>query len=462
MLARPLAMALVGIGVAVAEAKPRAADALTALDEYVAAPDDSFAWEVVERVESDTHTTLVVDLTSQTWRSPEEVSRTEWKHWLTIVVPKGATADTALLFIGGGRNGEAAPEKADDRFVKTALATQTVVAELPTVPNQPLRVLASDAPRRDRYEDDLLAATWVRFMETGDPAWLAQLPMAKSAGAAMTAVQQCLAEEADAPRIERFTVAGASKRGWTTWLAAITDDRVAAIAPIVIDVLNIEPSMRHHKAVYGFWSEALGDYERQGLADSLGSPKSAAIRRVVDPYAYRDRLTLPKCLINAAGDEFFLPDSSRFYFADLPGEKHLSYTPNAGHSLKGSNALDTLVAFHASVAHGLERPKVTWQSDYDAPVHTVRCTARPVTATLWRAVNPDARDFRNAAVGQAYEPTPLQPEADGSYRIPIEAPPEGYSATFARFAFDIGAPAPFRVSTPVWIAPDVEPFAEGD
>ena len=443
------------------EAKPRAAiGARTPLDEYVAAADDSFAWEVVRRVEGDGFDTLVVDLTSQTWRSPEEVSRSVWKHWLSLVVPKGAVSETALLFITGGRNGGDPPESVDKRLVKAALATKTVVAELRMVPNQPTRVLTSRQPEKDRYEDDLLAATWIEFMETGDPTWLAQLPMAKSAVAAMTAVQEALAAEPGAPTITQFTVAGGSKRGWTTWLAAITDDRVAAIAPIVIDVLNIKPSMEHHRACYGFYSEALGDYERQGLADRLASAEAEVIRRIVDPYHYRERLTLPKCLINASGDEFFLPDSSRFYFDDLVGEKHLSYTPNAGHSLKGSNALETLIAFHASVAHGLPRPTVTWQSAYDAPVHTVRCSTPPVEAVLWRAVNPEARDFRHPVIGDAYQPTPLPPEADGSYRVPIEAPPEGFSATFARFTFDLGAGVPFRVSTPVWVAPDVAPFAE--
>ena len=330
------------------------------------------------------------------------------------------------------------------------------------MPNQPLRVLTSAEPNRPRKEDDLLAASWVECSETEDPTWLAQLPMAKSAVAAMTAIQEAVAEEEGAPAVERFTVAGASKRGWTAWLAAAVDDRVAAVAPIVIDVLNIAPSMEHHRACYGEWSRALKDYERQGLADRLDDAESAAIRAIVDPYVYRERLTMPKCVINASGDEFFLPDSSRYYFADLVGEKHLSYTPNASHSLKGSDALDTLVAFHASVAHGVDRPTIAWQSPYDAPVHTVRCSSPPAEATLWRAVNPAARDFRVKTIGQAFEPTPLEPEADGTYRVPIEPPDTGFSATFARFTFNIGAAKPFRVSTPVWVTPDVEPFADSD
>ncbi len=447
----------------VASAKPIVAhSASTPLDTYCAERDAAFEWRVVDRLAESTHDVLVIDLTSQTWRSTEEMDRTTWKHWLVIAIPKDCETSTAMLFIGGGSNRDDRPNSLDERVLKVALATKTVVAELRTVPNQPMRVLTSAEPDRDRYEDDLLAATWVEFLKTKDPTWLAQLPMTKSAVAAMDAVQEALAAEPGVPRVERFTVAGASKRGWTTWLTAAVDSRVAAIVPIVIDVLNIAPSMKHHHASYGFWSEALDDYERQGLADRFDDPESAAIRAIVDPYAYRERLTTPKCVINASQDEFFLADSSRFYYDGLGGEKHLSYTPNAGHGLKGSDALDTLVAFHHMVAHGVERPTVTWQSAQDSPAHTVHCSAQPIDAVIWRAVNPQSRDFRLPITGPAFKAMPLVPQPDGSYVVPVEAPGEGFSATFARFAFDVGAPTPFRISTPVWIAPDVEPFAEKD
>ncbi len=465
-LLRSLCLAAAVLAPLAGFAKPRvpleATAKATPLDAYCAAEDPAFKWEVVKRYDGFGYTGLVVDLTSQKWRNSDEVSRPEWRHWLTIVIPNSAKSSTALLFVTGGSNEQEAPERADDRIMAVALATRTVVAELRTVPNQPLRILHSDDPSRDRYEDDLLAASWMQFMATKDPTWLAQLPMAKSAVAAMTAVQEALLEEEGAPTIEKFTVSGASKRGWTSWLAAAVDDRVAAVAPIVIDVLNIEPSMKHHYASYGFWSEALGDYEKQGLAERLTSPSSAAIRAIVDPYAYRERLTMPKCVINASGDEFFLPDSSRYYFDDLVGEKHLSYVPNAAHNLKDTKGFETLIAFHAAIAHDLPRPTLTWHSAYDSPKHTVECSRKPTEAVIWRAVNPEARDFRKMKIGDAYQPTPIEPDDAGVYHVPIEAPPEGFSATFAQFTFDIGAPVPLRVTTPVWIAPDVEPFAEKD
>ena len=41
---------------------------------------------------------------------------------------------------------------------------------------------------------------------------------------------------------------------------------------------------------------------------------------------------MPKLVLNSAGDQFFLPDSSQFYFDALPGPKKLRYTLNTDHS----------------------------------------------------------------------------------------------------------------------------------
>ena len=73
--------------------------------------------------------------------------------------------------------------------------------------------------------------------------------------------------------------------------------------------------------------------------ERIGTPEFRALMRIEEPYEYRTRLTLPKLILNAAGDQFFLPDSSRFYFDDLPGEKHLRYIPNTDHSLDKSDVM---------------------------------------------------------------------------------------------------------------------------
>jgi PhoPQ-activated pathogenicity-related protein len=96
---------------------------------------------------------------------------------------------------------------------------------------------------------------------------------------------------------------------------------VKAIAPISFDVLNIEPQVDRHWAAYGgTYSEALADYtELDVFCEVKGTASGRKLREIIDPYEYRDRLTMPKLIINSAGDEFFLPDSSQIYYKDLLG-----------------------------------------------------------------------------------------------------------------------------------------------
>ena len=196
----------------------------------------------------------------------------------------------------------------------------------------------------------------------------------------------------------RFVVSGASKRGWTTWTTAATDRRVVAIVPAVIDMLNVEPSFVHHWRAYGAWSDAVDDYVEHGIMDWMGTPQFRALMKIEEPYEYRDRLTMPKFIVNASGDQFFLPDSSRFYFDDLDGEKHLRYVPNTSHSLDKTDALES--------AAGVLR--VDRQGHATSEVHVdVRArrldqgrdegSAREVQ--LWQAVNPTARNFRHDVIG---------------------------------------------------------------
>jgi PhoPQ-activated pathogenicity-related protein len=439
-------------------APPAAADRTarsTPLDKYVAAQDDSYAWRLESREEIDDATLLTLELTSQTWRREGEVDRTLWKHWLTIVVPHGATSDVALLYVAGGRNG-GPPDRVSDRVAKVARATHSIVAQLGQVPNQPL-VFRNDG--RGRSEDNLVARSWTEALKTSDPTWMAQMPMAKAAVRAMDAVQAAI-KQYGLGEVKRFVVSGGSKRGWTTWLAAAVDSRVVAIAPIVIDILNVQRSMQNHRAAYGFWAESLDDYSQQGLTLFVNSPFASILFGQVDPYSYRDRLTMPKCIINATGDQFFTPDSSKFYYDDLPGEKTLCYVPNADHSLAGSDAVDTLIAFHASIVQDLRRPKVAWERRADG-AWMVGSDMPAKRALLWQAVNAKGRDFRVASIGKAFTSRELTPDADGRYAAIAPEVTQGWAAYFVQLEFDIGAAAPLRATSPVWITPDTLPYADG-
>ena len=435
---------------------PVSAASATALDRYVATPDPAYKWAVVATRQEGTLTVTTLEMTSQTWRSADEVDRTEWKHFLTVIRPETVESDTSLLFIAGGSNDRPALPKTDAMLAAIASGTKTIVTELRMIPNQPLTFFKDGVARK---EDDLIAYGWRKFLDGGDERWLARFPMTKAAVRAMDTVQ-AFAQTPEGGRraITKFVVSGGSKRGWTTWTTAAVDSRVVAIMPAVIDVLNLKPSMIHHYRAYGFWAPAVGDYVTHGVMDRIGDARFDMLLGLVEPYSYRDRLTIPKFIVNASGDQFFLPDSWQFYFDDLKGEKYLRYVPNADHSLKDSNAPTSLLAFYGAIVKGVARPKFDWSAGKDGTL-VIQPETKPRKVTYWQATNPAARDFRVETLGPVWKGTEVQPDAQGAYRAKVEKPEKGYTAGFLEVEFDYGGPAPLIFSTGVRVMPDVLPFA---
>jgi len=431
----------------------------TALDRYVHTKDPVYGWELINTARGEGYQTYVLELTSQTWRTAADVDRPVWKHWLTIVKPLKTTTRTALLFIGGGSNNDPAPATANARSVSDALEANTVVADLGMVPNQPL--VFSDSKDTRRSEDDLIAYTRVKHFSTKDDTWLVRLAMVKSGVRAMDAIQEFLASEAGGRvTIDRFVVSGGSKRGWTTWLVGAVDDRVVAIMPTVIDALNSESITRHHFEALGFFSAALNDYVHHGLfPHKIGTPEYRAVLDIEDPYVYRqrDRLRIPKYLVHASGDQFFLPDNSRFYFKDLEGEKYIRYVPNTRHNLGGSDAREGLLTFYQSILANKPRPRFSWTKAADGSIR-VNVTDRPTSVILWQATNTKARDFRLDVIGPAYTSTPLAEDSPGVYVARIEKPAEGFTAFFIELIYDSGFKSPWKFTTEVSVVPDVLPF----
>jgi len=431
----------------------------TFLDRYIAKPDPAYGWKLVNTLSGKGYTGYVLELTSQTWRSATEVDRPTWKHWLTIVKPDKVTGSKALLFIGGGNNNDPMPKEVSERTASFAVETNTVVAELGMVPNQPL--FFSDSKEKGRYEDDLVAYSRVKQMATGDDAWLVRLAMVKSGVRALDAVQEFMRSEAGGRvKIDQFVVSGGSKRGWTTWLVAVVDKRVIAIMPAVIDALNSEAITRHHFEAYGFFSPALDDYVNHKIfPDKIGTPEYQHILAIEDPYNYRnrDRLKIPKYLVNAAGDQFFLPDNSQFYFGELQGEKYLRYVPNAKHNLAGSDAREGMLAFYQAILNNRRRPEFAWKKQPDGSL-IVTVKDKPKEVNLWQATNPKARDFRLDIIGKAYQSTRLSEQKPGVYVGRVEKPAQGFTAFFVELVYDSGGKYPFKFTTEVSVVPDTLPF----
>lgn len=400
------------------------ADAIpTALQDYVAEKDDAYAWKIIKSERNDGALIYDVDLTSQVWHG------ITWQHALTIFVPSNIQhKDTVLLFISGGSTGSRPGE--DDRAMgrKLADSAQMPVAFLSQVPNQPLL--------GDRKEDDLISETFLRYLETKDPTWPLLFPMAKSAVKAMDAVEEIAQQNHDV-KINRFVVTGGSKRGWTTWLSAVADDRVAGIAPIVIDTLKFPAQMKHQKETWGTYSEQIADYTLKGLVDVMLKQPEIPLWRWVDPYTYHSQLKLPKLLINGTNDRYWVIDAMNIYWDDLVGEKHVLYVPNAGHGLDGGKegALTTLAVFAQCIAMQTSLPELSWKHDDDGDGMrlSVQSNPTPKSVRLWVARSED-KDFRP----DRWDATEIKANGDGAFVGHVKKPSSGHIAFFAEARYPFG------------------------
>lgn len=422
----------------------------TALDRYVAAPDASFRYSLARTLNYPGLTAYQLNMVSQTWLTTAEVNQPEWRHWVTIVKPDQITTSTVLLFIDGGSNTNTPPSP-DLTMLVLAASMGAVVVDLGQVPNEPLQFAGED---RTRSEDAIIAYTWDRYLRTGDERWPARLPMTKAAVRAMDAVTAFLAGLPDGGMaVKNFVVAGGSKRGWTTWSVAAVDPRVVAIAPIVIDTLNLSAVWEHTYQAYGFWPAAVQDYVDAGIMGWFGTPQMDALADIEDPYAYRARLAMPSYAICSTGDQFFVPDSPRYYFGDMPGEKYLRFVPNTDHYMSSPEAAVNLISWFHAVTGNNPRPRFYWRADRAAGAMTVRTVDTPTQVMLWQASNENARDFRLETIGAAWTSSPLQ-GTNRVYTVNLPPPTKGWTAYFVELTF----PGDLVFTTEIVVTPDGYPF----
>jgi PhoPQ-activated pathogenicity-related protein len=407
-----------------------------ALESYVRKADTNFTWKQIRQRETNGFTVTHLDLRSQQWR--EHL----WKHNLQVVRPATVrNPKLAFLFITGSGSGT--------RYLQLlqTVADQAgvVAAALTDVPNQPLY--------DGRTEDALIAYTFQKYMETGDSTWPLLFPMAKSAVKAMDAIQAFTAS-APGGTVEKFVVSGASKRGWTTWLSAAIDSRVAAIAPMVIDMLNMKAQLAWAQTVYGAQSEKIDDYTHLRLHEHIDEPEMVKLRQCIDPYSYRQRYTMPKLLLLGSNDPYWTVDSLRHYWNDLPEPKLIFQTPNAGHDLAGGKeATKTLAAFVEMIADGHSLPKMEWElSDvsYKKAHAKTKVSEHADSIRLWTATSVD-RDFRD----DKWASTDLK-VSGGSSQAAAEVPtPEtGYRAYMLEVQMKSPRGHPYKLSTEARVTPD--------
>lgn len=392
----------------------------TALQAYLHNGDNTFKWEVRDTLKANKVTAYSLLLTSQTWQN------ITWVHQLTIFVPDENNYDGALLFITGGsvKDGEPRWKKANDQlnifFSGMATKNKAVVAILSQTPNQPLY--------NGLTEDALISKTLHDFKNDGDYSKPLLFPMVKSAVRAMDAIQEFVGGKKN-HQINRFVIAGASKRGWTTWLTGASDDRVVAIGPMVIDILNMPKSLNYQLESYGEYSEQIEDYVKLGILEDIRSESGEALVNMIDPYSYRKKLTMPKLLFMGTNDEYWVIDNVKNYLGGLPGITMMHYVPNAGHNLGGGvSAFNALSAFFGITLNKRAYPTDKWQARISKRNVEVKVEASQDIlegVKVWYA-DSDKKDFRKAE----WKSRDLNISNQAAFTVTEKLPSKGYHAFY--------------------------------
>jgi PhoPQ-activated pathogenicity-related protein len=395
------------------------------LDSYLSRPEPVYHWEERGVVEADGCSIHDLHLVSQVWQGMT------WEHRLKVFVPTNAEYPHFCALLNTGGNGR---ERDTQMGVRMARDSGAVYAILYDVPNQPLF--------GGKKEDALVVHTWLEFLRTGDESWPLHFPMCKAVIGAMTAVQE-LARKSGWPEVNGFMIHGASKRGWTSWLAGASgDSRVRAIAPMAIDVLNLRAQQVHQIETYGAMSERIDEYDRAGITEKLDTPRGHRLVELEDPYSYRKRLTLPKLVIVGTNDRYWTQDALNLYWDGLKGPKWVLYVPNSGHGLEDRERVHaTLIAFIRMIAGGGRWPKMQWSFKRRSGGVRLRLESDiPAVEGRLFHVSSRTKDFRDSH--WSYEPMRTA-ETEKHGARPASAmwpePEDGYAAIFGEAVYDLGA-----------------------
>ncbi|EGC33378.1 hypothetical protein DICPUDRAFT_98573 [Dictyostelium purpureum] len=449
------------------------------LSEFVQKYDPNFKWTLNATYDIGHANVHILEFRSQQWLNSSQSSAPVWKHWLQICIPKALdrNIDSAILMIEGGdiQNWAVPTAGQINGFGNKMLcsATSPITATLQQTPQQDL-VFENDGVLRE--EDDIVAYTWAKFMNTNETDWISLNPQTKSAIRAMDAIQQFGNTFTGNYTVNKFVVTGGSKRGWTTWgTAMVKDPRVIGIAPMVISVLNLVDNIEAQIECYGNWSFALQDYVNHNITKFLYTKYFAKLTQIIDPINYIDVVeSIPKLIILAVNDEFFLPDSTKFYFSQLKGETKLALFANTTHSgIKSQQVANTIVNFYNLVSKNMPIPQFKWSIDYSNDKNSGTITLNVLSGTVTKVLlyhgtteSKVRRDFRfyechPSHVGpQCIRPNyffsfEIQATSPNTYVYTVTKPQQGgWTGFYMNVYFSTGS----IFSSEMAVVPDILPF----
>lgn len=386
------------------------------------APPDRKRWKCYRF--SNQHTQIL--LTSQEWQGKL------WRHRFDIILPKKfrkirPNTHHALLIL----DGEEMSKEDEERLIAgkkignpIRLMLYKILAERLQVPVVVLHHVPPGPLFDGKDSDEANAYTIKKYLETGDAEQLLLLPMVKSVVRAMDASQDFLMDQSIS--IDSFIILGVSKRGLTSLLTNKIDKRITTVISISFDMLNQEEQLKHHKLVWGEYSQGIAPYTGEGLGNRISSEAGNALREIIDPYNYHesdDSKKVTKLFIIGTNDEYWPVDALNLYWINISGAKYILYIPGGRHiPSKFGRLLSVITEFVLRAVDGTALPDFRWNfREVDKKLLiNIQTGQKPRKVLMWSAsskVLKKGRDFRE----EKFTSRRIR-EVDGKYSYNLDIP----------------------------------------
>ncbi|HEY8506925.1 MAG TPA: PhoPQ-activated protein PqaA family protein, partial [Steroidobacteraceae bacterium] len=204
------------------------------------------------------------------------------------------------------------------------------------------------------------------------------------------------------------------------------------------------------RETFGELSDEVRDYTEIDLPARIDSDMGRKLLEIVDPWNYRERLTLPKLIVLATNDRYWPLDALKLYWNGLTGPKNVLYVPNQGHGVADIDRLiGSLSALHRYSVRGEMLPSIGWTFDSgnDGVIQlTVETDRRPHRVTAWTATS-KSRDFRESR----WSSRACRKLDATHYQCESRVKPGEHRALYSEVTFAERNEPPFTLSTAVCI-----------
>ena len=174
---------------------------------------------------------------------------------------------------------------------------------------------------------------------------------------------------------------------------------------------------------------------------------------MIDPYSYREKLTMPKMLFMGTNDPYWPVDAVKNYIDSIPGDNHICYIPNAAHDLGDkTQAFITLSAFLGTTVTNGKSPvcNYTVVEKNDSIFLTVYATPELlVDALLWSSASED-QDFRD----EKWNNKKLDKAKIAQFTVGIGKPESGFKAFYIDLKYKAVFGEDYTQSTRMFVTND--------